>query len=190
MKSIRSSAIGILIVLAGTLALAGPAFGASHKTPFQVYEVACLVAPGTQWVAGQTVHLRGRMSQHIFYDAVSFEIAGENSVVGSFNMNLATGESSWFGTFSGIYLPESDTGTFEGTWHGRLTPDDGFLGRARGRGTGDLTGKRMKLQYRSLDPSELPLEMLIILSQAPWTECEEIAGIFLDTGFIHSPGGN
>lgn len=190
MRCIRILALVGMLLLAAILMLALPASAESSKTPFDVYEVSCDVTPGIQWVAGHTLHVRGQESQNIFYDPETFEILGENSIVSNVNSDLNTGQANLFGTFSAIYLPESNTGTFDGTWNGELSPASGFVGRALGHGTDDITGKKIKVTVRGVDLSEVPPELWIILSEPPWTECEVFGGIFRDTGFIHNRGAN
>ena len=185
MKRNRVSQLTGALLLAGLLLLVPPA--ESSKTPVDIYEAVCLVTPATQWVADNTLYVRGQHNQSVFYDPVTFEEVGTNSVIGNVNVDLQTGELDYFGTFSGIYLVESDTGTFDGTWNGHESLEAGFFGHAIGRGTEELAGRKIKLSLRGVDPSEVPPELLAILSQPPWTDC--LVGIFRDTGFVHGRGG-
>jgi hypothetical protein len=170
--------------------LATPAAAESSKSPLDIYEIACVVDPGIAWTAGHTFHVRGQRNHSITYDPVTFAISGEISGVLNLNLDLLTDQVTFFGTFSQIYLPESNTGTFDGTANGKSSPDSGFLGRGVGHGTGDLTGKKTKTTIRSVDFSEIPPELWVILGQPPWTECDWIFGINRSTGFIHSRAGS
>ncbi|MCP4204595.1 MAG: hypothetical protein GY769_22025 [bacterium] len=190
MKRIGVLPLAGIFLLAGILMLATPASAKSSKTPLDFYEIACALDAGIAWTAGQTFHVRGQRTHNISYDPVTFEVSGESSNVFNLNWNLNTGQGTSFGTFSQIYLPESDTGTFDGTWNGKSSPDGGFLGRGVGHGTADLTGKKTKSKIRSVDFSEIPPELWFILGQPPWTECDWIFGINRVTGFIHSRGNN
>jgi hypothetical protein len=180
--------VPLSLVLAGILILAAPAAAKSTRTPYDFYEVLCVESPGIQWQAGNTLHVRGQVNQNILYDAVTFENTGSNTVIANVNVNLTTGRQQFFGTYSAVLLPESASGTFDGTWHATLETDGSFLGKAVGQGADENRGKKGKFTLNGVDPNALPPELLIILSQPPWTECQDFGGIFRDIGFIHKRG--
>jgi len=175
----------LLVALVLTLWSVPPASAGSSKSPVEWYMLLCIEDPGIQWIAGNTLHTRGVVSQGITYDTQTFEVVGENSQVLNANFNFNTGQVVWWAVFSLIYLPESETGTFDGTLNGKNA-----VGQAVGHGKGELTGKKLKGDIFQLDSTEVPPEIWDILSQPPWTECGEFGGIYLNTGLIHSRGGN
>ena len=74
-------------------------------------------APDKEWIAGDNMHLRGITEMGV----VTGDLEGTFSVVGNYHLNLLTGEgqSSGKGTF--VLTGNGLTGTFEGTYVGKLS---------------------------------------------------------------------
>ena len=187
MKRNRVSALTGIFLLAGIFVLTPPA--SASKTPFDAYEVVCIVTPGDAWVEGDTLNIRGQHNRTTLYDAETFEPVGWNSIIANANFVIpplppASAGQLW-GTFSSVYLPESETGTFGGTWYGEQGPGGlDYFGSAVGRGTEELIGKKIRVTLRGLAPEEMPPELLAIVLA---TDCE-LVGVYRDTGFIHGGG--
>jgi hypothetical protein len=179
-----------VLLLAATLLAGNPLLAKSVKTPVDFYEVSCATSPGVSWEEGNSGHLRGATSWSLFYQEGNPDPIGMDSIVVNINENLVTGKQEVFGTFSLTY-PLEDDGTFDGRWTAKFDPAvPSFLGRAVGHGTGDLTGKKMKL---NLEAVFLPPDWILgILDDSRWTEppCLFLTGVSHVTGFIHSPKGN
>ncbi len=188
MTSRRIMALVSLLLVASVFIPATPSVAKATRTPVEFWEVNCLIDPGLQWVSEEGVlHIRGQLTQNTFYDPVSFEIVGSNAVVSNANLDPATFSGTLSGKFSLFYLPMSDTGTFDGSWNGKLTGGVAFTGRAVGHGTGELRG--MKIKQRLVgDPANPPPPGLFT---APgFTPCEPIGGIIFDSGFVLNPRGD
>jgi hypothetical protein len=160
----------------------------SIKTPVDMWEVSCLVDPGMEWTSDGNLHIRGRLTQATFYDAITFEISGSDSIISNANLKLATGTGNLFGTWSAVYLPLSSSGTFDGSWTAKLTGGVSAIGKAVGQGTGDLRGMKMKLKLES-DPN-IPVGLLEVLAATPPCDPSNVVGIIHDTGFVHQRHGN
>jgi hypothetical protein len=181
--------VGVFLV-AGLLISANPSTAKSTKTPVEFWEVSCMVDPGFEWIDEYGVlHVRGRVSQATFYEPENFTIVGSDAIISNANLDPATFSGNLFGTWSAVYLPFSDSGTFDGSWTAKLTGGVAALGRAVGRGTGELKGMKMKLTLVS-DPADPPPPGLFEAVGFPPCDPSAIVGILRDSGFIHNPGGN
>lgn len=170
-------------LVAAALLLSAPVFAGSIRTPFEAYQILCVVDPGTQWVDGTTLHIRGQLAHEITYGPPTFEIVGQNSLVINSNIDLVTGYITTSGSFSLHYLPASPTGTFDGRLNARGIGED-WRGKAVGHGTGDLKGQKIKGVIQPVPLAEVPPELLYALTQPPWTECPQIGGVFRNVGYI------
>lgn len=181
--------VGVLL-LAATLLAGEPLLAKSVKKPADFYEISCATSPGVSWEEGQVRHLRGATSWSLFYEEGNPDPIGMDSIVVNINENLVTGKQQVFGTFSLTY-PQEGEGTFDGRWTAKFDPAvPSFLGRAVGQGTGDLTGKKMKLK---LEAVFLPPDWILgILLDPQWTTspCLFLTGVSHVTGYIHSPKGD
>ena len=197
MREKQILALAGALLVAALLILASPSAAdpMKNKTAVDVWEVSCLVDPGIQWLSAEGIlHVRGRVSQATFYESGSFDIVGSDTIVSNANLSHVnldplTFDGSLFGTWSAVYLPASNSGTFDGAWHARLT-DGGFaVGKAVGQGSGELRGKKMKLNL-VVDPiDDPPPPGLFSASGFPPCDPSLIVGIIHDTGFVHNPGG-
>lgn len=176
------------IVVVGLCVPSSSTLAKSIKTPVDMWEVSCLVDPGMEWISNGNIHIRGRLTQATFYDAVTFEIAGSDSIISNANLKLATGTGNLFGTWSAVYLPLSSSGTFDGSWTAKLTGGVSAIGKAVGQGTGELRGMKMKLKLES-DP-DIPAGLLQVLATTPPCDPANVIGIIHDTGFVHQRLGN
>lgn len=190
MKGKQALALAGVFLVAGSLISAGPSTAESTKTPVDFWEVVCLVDPGIEWLDDDGVlHIRGRISQGTFYDAEDFTVVGSDAIIANANIDLATGNGAFFGTWSAVYLPASATGTFDGAWNARLTGGIALSGKAVGQGTGELRGMKMKVNLLS-DPADPPPAGLFVAPGFPPCNPATIAGIDHATGFIHNPRGD
>ena len=199
MKGRQVLAVVVLLLIVGLTAAAGPATAKSTKSDVDFWEVSCMVDPGIEWVEDGVLHGRGRLSTTILYandppqDPPVWEVVGSDTVIGNINLDLATGQGRLFGTWSLIYLPESLSGTFDGTWNGSIqfVPPPVFVivyGRAVGHGTGELSGMKMKLKLVGDPNADPPPPYLLNPGLCP--PGTEYAGVSHVTGFIHKPRGN
>ena len=78
-------------------------------------------APDKEWVAGDNMHLRGITEM----GEVTGDLQGTYSVVGNYHLNMLTGEGQSFGKLTLVLTFNGLSGTFEGTYVGKLS-DFGF----------------------------------------------------------------
>ena len=77
--------------------------------------------PDKEWVAGDNMHLRGITEM----GDVTGDLEGTYSVVGNYHLNMLTGEGQSFGKLTLVLTFNGLSGTFEGTYVGKLS-DFGF----------------------------------------------------------------
>ena len=77
--------------------------------------------PDKEWVAGDNMHLRGITEM----GEVTGNLEGTYSVVGNYHLNMLTGEGQSFGKLTLVLTFNGLSGTFEGTYVGKLS-DFGF----------------------------------------------------------------
>lgn len=180
----------VLILALAVVAVAAPSSAESSKSPVAFWEVSCLVDPGIEWVEDGVLHGRGRIVHAVLYDSVTFDVDGYDTVVSNINLDLATGEGSIFGTWSAVYLPESATGTFDGTYTAKIVftaTGVSAWGKAVGHGTGELRGMKMRLGLSSDPP---PAQLLDVIAADNPCSPHPPAAIGYDAGFIHKPHGD
>ncbi len=188
MRTAIASAVVVLLI--GSLGASDPSV-AKVATQIDLFEIACLESPGMTWVTGdeeKVLHLRGQVSLSVLYDVETLEVVGGNTIVGNADLNQATGKGSFCGTFSTVYLPASETGTFDGRWTLNIN-SGGFSGRAVGQGTGDLRGRILRVRVQGLSEADAAslLQQLVGLGRL-YCPPSSITGILRDVGVILPPG--
>jgi hypothetical protein len=96
--------------------------------------------PDKEWVAGNNMHLQGFSEMGV----ATGDLEGIYNVVGNYHLNLLTGEGQSLGKGTLILTGDGLTGTFEGTFVGKLS-DFGFslTTRLLAQGiSGDVEGKK------------------------------------------------
>jgi hypothetical protein len=139
----RSISILLAVVLAAALLLgfALQANARTIRTDVGAYEYVCLTDPGSSWVEGDVLHIRGIQHTNVDVSDVA-ELNGLNTTIASGDINLKTGYAAIRGTMS--FQPQGLQGTWEGTWTFTGNPG-GARGRAVAHGTGVLAGKSLFL---------------------------------------------
>lgn len=178
-------AVSLLLLLVA----ASPALAKPTETPVDLLEVSCVQIPGMTWTSGEMFHLRGQVSQSVLYDAETLEVVGGNAILGNANLNPTTSSGVFFGTSSGIYLPASTTGTFDGPWTIHVSSGE-FSGQAVARGTGELEGQTMRVRLVGLTDAETAALLGELATQGRLPcPLASIAGITRDIGVILDPRG-
>lgn len=179
----------LAVLLLASLTAASPSLAQTTWTPVDVFEISCVQVPGMTWTSGEMLHMRGQMSQSTLYDPATLEVVGTNFILGNANLNQTTGNGVFFGTSSGLLLPVSETGTFDGPWTVQVS--SGVLsGHAIAHGTGELEGQTMRVTLVNLDFAEAAavLQQLAAQGRLP-CPLQGITGVFRDTGAILVPNG-
>ena len=73
--------------------------------------------PEKEWVAGDNMHLRGITEM----GEVTGDLEGTYSVQGNYHLNMLTGEGQSFGKLTLVLTFNGLSGTFEGTYAGKLS---------------------------------------------------------------------
>lgn len=175
MKKITLSIVLALVLLAS---LALTANAQATRTYLASYEYDCMVDPGTMWLEGDILHVRGRIQSNVDVSDAP-ELNGISTVVGNADINLKTGYGVFRGTFS--FQPKGIAGTWEGSWIFTGTKGTG-VARTVAHGTGALAGRQLFLTMRDdLSPGDESPAMCDGIGE--WS-----GNIFVE-GYILDPAG-
>lgn len=79
-----------LIVIAALFLAVLPAGATSSKTPISVIEYVCLNTPGTTWMDGGILHVRGQINENVV--VTNGQVWGINYATIDYNVNTKTGQ--------------------------------------------------------------------------------------------------
>ncbi len=153
----RSVLLVLLAVVGLVMATAVPAGAdAPAKTEYTTFEWMCGsdTSEARIWFSGQDdklMHARGVVNSLVEYVLVDdvWQQVGTNTTVANVNVEAATFEGSFWGTYS---LRADIIGDFDGTWSWGNSPN----GRASGKGVGDDAGKIAKTTLLGAPPEGAP----------------------------------
>lgn len=142
MKKVKFVPLVVAITVALLFSTVMAASAQTTRTELTAFEYDCLVDPGTMWMEGNVMHIRGVV--HVNVDVSDTpEFNGINTTVADADINLKTGYAEIRGTLS--FQPEGIAGTWEGSWTWNGNKGVGF-GRSVAHGTGALAGKSLFLK--------------------------------------------
>lgn len=143
-------AITIVMVLSAFLPVSS-ASATTERIPVSGSEVCTEIAPGRSWMDGSVLQVRGSVFDCTM--AGDEYLTGTETVVVNFNLDLATGMGTLWGTFRSD-LAAFDGG-FEGAWNGHWLTFPRWSGKAVGRGWGELDGSQVRLDLYVAAPGSL-----------------------------------
>lgn len=178
MKKFTSISLAVVISVALLLSMVMVANARTTRTDLTSYEYDCMVDPGTMWLEGDILHVRGRLQVNVNVSDTP-ELNGVSTVVGNADINLKTGYGVFRGTYS--FQPNGIAGTWEGSWIFTGTKGTG-VARTVAHGTGALAGKQLFLTMRDdLSPGDESPAMCDGIGE--WS-----GNIFVE-GYILDPAG-
>lgn len=178
MNKMKTITLSILLAVLLLLSMDMTASAQATRTYLASYEYDCMVDPGTMWLEGDILHVRGRVQSNVNVSDAP-ELNGISTVVGNADINLKTGYGVFRGTYS--FQPNDIAGTWEGSWIFTGTKGTG-VSRTVAQGTGALAGKKLFLTMRDdLSPGDESAAMCANLGE--WS------GNIVAEGYILDPGG-
>jgi len=174
----------VLVVVAGlaivaTLLAANPAAARTTRTPFDNYNVNCVIHSQTMWVEDGILHIRDRdMTGAVESDGVYH--AGTTRMLANANIDLATGYGSYWGTLE-IYPDAYPSGYWAGHWAVQVNAGKAG-GIARLQGYGELSGLLTQSELAPLTPGELAGFVYLCDGNQPISGAHAV-------GFVMNPGG-
>lgn len=177
MKKIITITLAVVISVALLLSMVVTASAQAARTYLASYEYDCMVDPGTMWLEGNMLHVRGRVQSNVNVSDTP-ELNGISTVVGNADINMKTGYGVFRGTYS--FQPDGIAGTWEGSWTFTGTKGTG-VAHTVAQGTGDLAGKKLFLTMRDdLSPGDESAEMCANIGE--WSGNIFVEGYILDPG--------
>lgn len=151
----RKLLLVVTALLAAVVLMATPAAAQTTTTPFVETKANCaLLDPGTQWTAGNVLHIRGRVSMDRVVNLQGMpDSDGWMTSTVNYNVNLVTLKGAAWGTFERTF--DGMDGTFEGRYAGPIT-DGLFAGIGEGAGTGSFDGLLYKAEIQTVPLAYLP----------------------------------
>ncbi len=172
MFKLRWIVLSMATMMLALVAFAGRANAQAARTSFTAIDAACSVTPGTQWVSGNVLHIRGEVEDKRIASADPMVNGSERAVV-NVDLNLVTGSGNGWGTV--LVRPDTINGTFTGTFSGAITADV-FSGSGVAQGTGTLEGYTLMGTFQQIQPSaNQPC------APAPALDADGVQGVILST---------
>lgn len=179
----RRSVLLVLLAVVGLVMATAVPVGADAavKTEYTTVEFMCGSDPSeaTIWFSGQDdklMHARGVVNTMVEFVLVggAWEEVGTNTTVANVNVEAATFEGSFWGTYS---LRTEIIGDFDGTWSWGSSLD----GRASGKGVGDDAGKIARTTLLGTPPEGAPA--------LPPPPCDPVLGLTFTQVIVIDPHG-
>ena len=149
--SLILAVVAVLAVVNSPLA-ASPAADGTIRTPFDNYNVNCVIHSQTMWVEDGVLHIRNRVMSGVVQSDGPYH-QGTGRMVANANIDLATMYGNYWGT-----LEIHPTAYPEGHWAGSFSMQvtEGKVGgKARLQGYGSLDGLASKSDLAPLMPTQL-----------------------------------
>ncbi len=123
-----------------------PVQAAAGQQSFTALDATCSVIPGTQWISGNVLHVRGEVD--IKQTSSSNPLVnGTNRVITNYDVNLSSGSGGGWGTFT--LQPVGVNGSWSGSFSGPLSMGV-FSGQGVATGTGDLANMRLQADFQGI----------------------------------------
>jgi hypothetical protein len=174
----------VLVVVAGlaivaTLLAANPAAARTTRTPFDNYNVNCVIHSQTMWVEDGILHIRDRdMTGVVQSDGLYHQ--GIGHMVMNANIDLVTGYGNFWGNLE-IYPDAYPNGYWAGT--ASMVVNEGKVGGiARLQGYGELSGLLTQSGLAPLTSDELANFTDLCGGNQPISGAHAV-------GFVMNPGG-
>jgi hypothetical protein len=142
MKKFKAISLAVVIAAALLLSMVMVASAQTARTNLTSFEYDCLVDPGTMWMEGDILHIRGRVHVNVTVSDTP-EFNGINTTIADADINVKTGYAEIRGTLS--FQPDGIAGTWEGSWTWNGNKGVGY-GRTVAHGIGALSGKSLFLK--------------------------------------------
>ena len=142
-----------LIVITVLLLTVIPGSAASTKTPISVTEYICLNTPGTTWMDGDILHVRGQINENIV--VTNEQVWGINTASINYNVNTKTGQIAV--TAKADFVPLGADGGYIGTGFFRFfgSGNNPFIVASNLRGYGEFAGQSVHVKnVMSIGPTD------------------------------------
>lgn len=147
--------VALLVVGGGATRVAAQA----QTTEATGYEVTCSIQPGSEWLSGDILHIRGEVAttrtvaSNLQTGKAEPRLIGTNTILLNIDVNTATGRGTLHG--STTFQPDGIAGTWETRFTGTIR--DGIVAvHAVGHGTGELAGMKLRAELQSIDLADAP----------------------------------
>lgn len=147
-----------------------PVQASAGQQSFTALDATCSVIPGSQWIHGNVLHVRGEVDikQTISSNPL---VNGTDRVITNYDINLNTGSGGGWGTFT--LQPAGVHGSWSGSFSGPLSLGV-FSGQGVATGTGDLAKMRLQAHFQGI-----PVPVNQPCAPAPASDADQIQGAIL-----------